>query len=225
LLEVWRSKHDLPSGNLAPDLVSHLGNINQLILADLLTEGKSACIEMGERIITLEVFSVMMLKGGSPLFNKLPGLIEETDDAALRWKYRGRILRDSFRRLVPDAESWIEEGVQYFDAGSAPVEQGDLFAPSIDLALMAAMTAVEFYNAVARHYITRRYWNISKAAEFSKWAFTLTQKTNDIDLQLRALDTEQTLAERSFNPHWIIEVVHNVRSITRFRSTCHWDHS
>jgi hypothetical protein len=56
-------------------------------------------------------------------------LIEETDDAPLRWKYRSRVLRDSFYRLVPDAESWIEEGVQYFDAGSAPVGQGELFSP------------------------------------------------------------------------------------------------
>ncbi|KAJ7926684.1 hypothetical protein B0H13DRAFT_2560751 [Mycena leptocephala] len=174
LLEVWRSKHDLPSGNLVPDLVSHLGNINQLILAGLLTEGKSACIEMGKSIITLEFFSGMMLKGGSPLFNKLPGLIEETDDAALRWRYRARILRNSFYYLVPDPESWIEEGVQYFDAGTAPVRQG-----------------VNFYNAVARHYIARRYWNISKAAEFSKWAFTLAQKTNDTNLQWEALETEQ----------------------------------
>jgi hypothetical protein len=129
LLEVWRSKHDLPSGNLAPDLVSHLGNINHLILAGLLTEEKSACIEMGESIITLELFSVIMLKGSSPLFNKLPGLIEETDDVALRWKYRGAIFRLSFDYLVPDAESWIEEGVKYFDSGSAPVRQGELFPP------------------------------------------------------------------------------------------------
>jgi hypothetical protein len=93
LLEVWQSKHQLPTRNLAPDLVSHLGNINQLILAGLLTEAKSAWIELGESIITLDSFSVVMLKGRSPLFQRLPRLIEETDDAALRWKYRCSILR------------------------------------------------------------------------------------------------------------------------------------
>ncbi|KAJ7921186.1 P-loop containing nucleoside triphosphate hydrolase protein, partial [Mycena leptocephala] len=31
LLELWRSNSQLPSGNLAPELVSHLGNINELI--------------------------------------------------------------------------------------------------------------------------------------------------------------------------------------------------
>ncbi|KAJ7874270.1 hypothetical protein B0H13DRAFT_2279991 [Mycena leptocephala] len=139
---------------------------------------------------------------------RLPSLIEETDDAPLRWKYRSRVLRDSFYRLVPDAESWIEEGVPYFDAGSAPVGQ-----------------AVQFYNAVASHYTAGRYLNLSKATEFNKWAFTLAQQTNDIDLQLAALDIEQQLATRSYNPHWIIEVVHKPRSITRFRSTRHWEHS
>jgi hypothetical protein len=129
LLEVWRSKHGLPSGNLVPDLVSHLGNINELILAGLLTEGRSAFIEMGKSILTLESVSDTMLKGSAPLFQRLPRLIEETDDATLRWRYRDRILGNSYDYLVPDAESWIEEGVQYFDAGSAPVREGELFPP------------------------------------------------------------------------------------------------
>jgi hypothetical protein len=90
---------------------------------------------------------------------------------------------------------------------------------------MAAMTAVQFYNAVASHYTAGRYLNLSKATEFNKWAFTLAQQTNEIDLQLAALDIEQQLATRSYNPHWIIEVVHKARSITRFRSTRHWEHS
>ncbi|KAJ7928345.1 hypothetical protein B0H13DRAFT_2311624 [Mycena leptocephala] len=34
LLEVWESNRELPSGDLVPDLISHLGNINQLILAE-----------------------------------------------------------------------------------------------------------------------------------------------------------------------------------------------
>jgi hypothetical protein len=83
LLEVWESHRELPSGNLAPDLVSHLGNINQLILAGLLTERKSACIELGKSIISLDNFSATMLKGNSPLFQRLPRLIEDTDDAVL----------------------------------------------------------------------------------------------------------------------------------------------
>jgi hypothetical protein len=130
LLDVWKSRRELPSGNLVPDLVSHLGNINQLILAGLLTEGKSACVEMGEAIITLDYFSAIMLKGNSPLFCKLPGLIEETDDAALRWNYREMILRNpTYHYMIQDPGSWIEEGIQYFDTGYASVQQGELLSP------------------------------------------------------------------------------------------------
>jgi hypothetical protein len=68
LLELWNSRRELPSGNLVTYLVSHLGNINQLILAGLLTEGTSTFIELGKSIITLDFFSATMLKGTSPLF-------------------------------------------------------------------------------------------------------------------------------------------------------------
>jgi hypothetical protein len=129
LLEVWSSKRQLPSGNLAPDLVSHLGNINQLILDGLLTEEKFAWVEMGESIISLDRFLALMLKGDSPLFWRLPGLIEETDDAALRWKYWHRILQIARYDLIQDPDSLIEEGVHYFDVGSAPVRGGNLFSP------------------------------------------------------------------------------------------------
>ncbi|KAJ7794633.1 hypothetical protein B0H14DRAFT_3159013 [Mycena olivaceomarginata] len=183
LLEVWNSKHELPSGYLAPDLVSHLGNINQLILQGLLTEEKSAWIAIGESIITVDHFTRVMLKGSSPLLQRLPGLIEATDDAALRWKYRCRILRKADYHLIQDHDSMIGEGVQYFKAGGAPVGE-----------------------------------------EFNKWAFTLAQQANDIDLQLEALDTEKRIATHSYNPHWVIKVVHKGRSITGFRSRHHWEH-
>jgi hypothetical protein len=129
LLEVWQSNRELPSGNLVPDLISYVGNINQLILAGLLTEGKSASIELGEIIITLDLFSDSMLKGGSPLFQRLPSLIEETDDGVLQWKYRRRILRRADRHLIQDLDRLIEDGVQYFNAEGAPLEDGELRSP------------------------------------------------------------------------------------------------
>jgi tetratricopeptide (TPR) repeat protein len=105
-----------------------------------------------------------------------------------------------------------------------PSGKVSFFLLSNDLALMAAMIAVDFYNAVAYHYMNGRYLNISKATEFNKWASTLAQKANDIDLQLAALEIEQYIATQSCNPHWIIDDVHKARSITGFRSTCHWEH-
>jgi hypothetical protein len=106
----------MSSGALAPELVTHLGNINQLILEGLRTEAKSTCIELGKSIITLDLFSDRMLMGSSPLFQRLPRLIEDTDDAVLRWRYRSRILRIGFYHLIPDPDSFIEEGVQHFNA-------------------------------------------------------------------------------------------------------------
>jgi hypothetical protein len=128
LLEVWLSKRALPSGNLSAALFSQLGNINHLILDGLLTEQKSTWIGMGESIITLEIFSEVMLKGGSPLFDRLPRLIEETDDAALRWKYRRIILWNSFYHLIQDPDIMIKEGVQYFKTGHTSIREGDLIS-------------------------------------------------------------------------------------------------
>jgi hypothetical protein len=201
LLEVWRSKLALPSGNLAPDLLSHLGNINQLILEGLSTEKKSARIEMGESIITMYYFSTLMLKGHCPLFQRLPRLIEETDDAALRWKYRRRILRNAHYHLMQSPDSLIEEGVQYFSAGSTPVGEGDFILLSADVALITweSDIAVNFYNAITYHYTNPRYKNISKATEFNKLAFSLAQQANDIDLQLIVLETELDIAFRCYN--------------------------
>jgi hypothetical protein len=125
LLEVWGSNRELSSGNLAPELVSHLGNINQLILEGLLTEDKSAWIEMGEAIITLDDFSAVMLKGDSPLFQRLPQLIEATGDAGLRWKYTSNIL-ENYHRLIEDPDRVIRDGVQHYNAGTHPAKQGDV---------------------------------------------------------------------------------------------------
>jgi hypothetical protein len=128
LLELWRSKRQLPSGNLAPELFSNLGNIDQLILEGLRTGEKSVWIAIANSIITLDHFSVTMLKGHSPLFQRLPHLIEATGDAALRWSYACRILRNAYNHLVQDPDSLIREGVQYFNAGTHPVRQGTIIS-------------------------------------------------------------------------------------------------
>jgi hypothetical protein len=126
LLELWQSKRQLPSDNLAPELVSNLGNIHQLILEGLLTEEKSAWIAIGCTIITLDIFSVAMLKGNSPLFQRLPHLIEVTGDEALQWRYAQEILANSYayHSLIQDPDVLIEQGVRYFNKGTHPVRQG-----------------------------------------------------------------------------------------------------
>jgi hypothetical protein len=99
LLELWRSNYQCLPGNLIPELVSYLGNINELMLEGLLTEEESVLVELGHGIITLDSFSVNMLNGNSPLFQRVPHLIHVTGNAELRWRYAASCLLDpnSFR--------------------------------------------------------------------------------------------------------------------------------
>jgi hypothetical protein len=125
LLDLWDSRLTIPSNNLAPELLSHLGNIHQLILEGLFTEEKSAWISIGKSIIRLDFFSAVMLKGSDPLFQKLPYLIEVTNDPTLRWQYAGRML-NVYRHLMRDPEGLIEEGLRDCRAGTLPVKEGDV---------------------------------------------------------------------------------------------------
>lgn len=125
LVELWSLTRRLPSGNLASELVGHLGNISQLIVEGLMTEEKRALIAIGHDIITLDVFSSVMLMGESPLMQRLPHLIEVTGAAGLRWKYAGSILQGHYHRLIEDPDSLIEQGVQYFNEGGRPVREGE----------------------------------------------------------------------------------------------------
>jgi hypothetical protein len=127
LLELWKSRCQLLSSNLAPELVGYLGNLNQLILEGVMTEDNSARIAIGESIITLNSFSAVMLKGCSPLLQRLPRLIEETGDTALQWKYATTILRNAYYHLIQDPNVLIEEGVQYFSDVTRPATEGAAF--------------------------------------------------------------------------------------------------
>ncbi|KAJ7810065.1 hypothetical protein B0H14DRAFT_2607578 [Mycena olivaceomarginata] len=201
LLEVWRSKCELSSGALAPELVAHLGNINQLILEGLRTEAKSTCIELGKSIITLDFFSVTMLKGKSPLSQRLPELIRETGDAGLRWTYADKTLGNGDYDLIQDPNGLVEDGIQYFNGASHLIDE-----------------AVNLYNAVARHFMTRKYNNIPRAVEVNKCAFTLAEQADDVELQLNVLETELYMANRCDNPDWLIEVVRKGRDIAGMKA-------
>jgi hypothetical protein len=129
LLELWRSNYQHLPGNLIPDLVSYLGNINELMLEGLITEETAVLVDLGHGIITLDSFSWNMLNGNSPLFQRVPHLIHVTGNAELRWRYAASCLRnpDSFRfdrQLEEDPDVLIQEGAQYFGAGNHTIHQG-----------------------------------------------------------------------------------------------------
>ncbi|KAF8154328.1 hypothetical protein K438DRAFT_1777960 [Mycena galopus ATCC 62051] len=203
LLRLWRSTQELPSGKLPSEMAGYLGNINQLILEGLVTEDKSVWESIGCSIVTLDAFSVRMIKGNSPLFQRLPHLIQVTDDAKLRWTYGCACLRnpDYLHFLKGDAEVWIKEGLEYFDAGTRPVDQ-----------------AAAFYNAAAAHYKSFTFINLQKAVEFNKLASALAQDAQDIKLQLMTLRTEYDIARRRGEPHWQLDIVHRARDLMRFTS-------
>ncbi|KAF8155265.1 hypothetical protein K438DRAFT_1987166 [Mycena galopus ATCC 62051] len=212
LLELWQSTQDLPSGNLSSELVGNLGNINQLILDGLITDDKSAWPTIGYSIVTLEYFSATMLKGTSPLFQKLPHLIEVTSDVELRWKYRCACLRNSDVYLLKDPEGWIKDGVKYFGPGTRPVEQ-----------------AVAFYNAAAAHYQLHinRFMNLQNAIKFNKLAYALAQEVHDIKLQLKCFQWEHKIAERCEEPYHQLKVIHKARDLARLTANpslpeAHW---
>jgi hypothetical protein len=133
LLQLWKSRNlQLPSGNLAPLLVAHLGNINELVLHDLATEEKAASLEMVDSIITLDHFSGVMLQGHSPLAPRLPQLIDATGDAGLRWRYATTRLSSPGRfPRIQDLDALIKEGIQYFEAGNHSPREGN-FSSAVD---------------------------------------------------------------------------------------------
>jgi tetratricopeptide (TPR) repeat protein len=218
LIELWGSKHELPSSDLCPALVGFLGNINELILEDLLSADKSTRADIGYTIITLDSFSATMLKGGSTLFQRLPRIIEETSGAGLRWKYIGRCISNTAMiRLIQNAEDVVEEGVRYFATETHTLTR--YCEVCAKTTLLIAHPAVRFYRAAAIYYRQR---SVHKAMEFIKLALSLAQQAGDIELQLLSMQTEFTAAQVCGDPYWGIAVSRKAWKIARFTSN-YWE--
>ncbi|KAK7053535.1 NB-ARC domain-containing protein [Favolaschia claudopus] len=215
LLSLWHhTGRYLPAGNLAPDLLGYLGNINELLLDGLIvTEDASQLKAIGNSIVTLDEFSSVMKKGNTPLFRRLPHLIERTGDSELRWKYGRRCLRnpDSLHALNEEPDAWIEAGAKYFSEGTHPVDQ-----------------AVTFYDTAAWHYTNPKFINIPKSTKFNALAMSLAEDAANIDLQLMCLKTEYDLARRCGDTPKQILVVQKAQRLAQFSSSnpslskCDW---
>ncbi|KAJ7452871.1 P-loop containing nucleoside triphosphate hydrolase protein, partial [Mycena latifolia] len=113
LFTIWHTYRELPSAHLVPKIVSHLGNINGLMLQGLIDD-QPVLVEIGHSILTLNMFSLAMLKGSSSLTQHLPHLIETTGDSQLRWSYACAYLRRRISVFVStDAERLIVEGFEH----------------------------------------------------------------------------------------------------------------
>ncbi|KAJ6533804.1 hypothetical protein DFH09DRAFT_1406410 [Mycena vulgaris] len=123
LLRVWESRHQLSPADLVPGIVINLGNINVLILHDLLTANKSEYSDIAGSIMKLDYFSKLMLKGSSPLMQKLPHLVEQTENLQLRWSYVNYCLKDyGPSAMASDGEALINHGIESFKENSPVVE-------------------------------------------------------------------------------------------------------
>ncbi|KAF7353372.1 NB-ARC domain-containing protein [Mycena sanguinolenta] len=206
LIEMWGSKRELPANNLAPVLAASLGNINELLHYGLASTDKSTRVEIGHTIIALDSFSAAMLKGNIALFQQVRQIIEETNDAELRWKYTGRCISNiALTRLIQNPKAVIEEGVQYFQNGTHPPSQG-----------------VRFYRAAALYYVFTGK-STQKAEELTRLALSLAQESGDSELQLLSMQTEVSVAESCNDPHRVIQIAHKAWKIARLTTT-YWEY-
>ncbi|KAF8171587.1 hypothetical protein K438DRAFT_192119 [Mycena galopus ATCC 62051] len=195
LLELWHSKRQLHSGSLASDLVACLRNMSELMRDGLSNEENAARIAIAYSIITLNTFSAIMLKGESPLMQRVPLIIEATGDAELRWRYASACLRHPGSRwLTTNPDVLIQEGVQYFNTQTHTPGQ-----------------AVFFYDAAARYY--GRLGEIPMATKFNKFASDLAQEGDDIELQFLSLVTECDIASHCGDQHRVLRIAQRARAI------------
>ncbi|KAJ6543552.1 hypothetical protein DFH09DRAFT_1282394 [Mycena vulgaris] len=190
LLKIWDSHQSMHSGNLAPKLVSYLGNINDLMLQGL-DEDESGQLDIAHGILILNEFSTIMLKGKSLLRKKLPGLIRATGDSRLRWAYAGAYLMGRVFPIVEaDADLLITEGTQHFNTTTYDNDE-----------------AIEFYLSAAYYYIDRR--EFSQATQFVD--LVLGQKTEDTVLISETLYVRCRIADALRDAHTVLKLVDEAR--------------
>ncbi|KAJ7471083.1 hypothetical protein FB451DRAFT_1559557 [Mycena latifolia] len=200
LLEVWKSHQQLSSRDLVPKISSYLGNISDLMVAGLVDEEPAACLEIADSILTLNRFSIIMVKGVNPLIHQIPRVIKLTGNSRLRWSYAAsRLEWSSWLVTATEAEILISQGVEYFKTGNKPVEQ-----------------AIMFLNAAASYYLRTR--NNKKAEEFADLALSLAPETADIELKLSTLRIKANISQRAQAYHELIRYVHAAEKIGRLSS-------
>ncbi|KAJ7820870.1 hypothetical protein B0H14DRAFT_2832882 [Mycena olivaceomarginata] len=197
-VSMWGTSNERDTGHLASIIMAFLGNINELISHGLSDEGTSL-LDIANSIITLDRFSGLMLRGVSPLMEKLRNVAEVTGIPWVKWKYRCRQLQMGGQvsaELLTDAEFWINEGVDYFGTVQCPIEE-----------------VIMFYHAASGHYLFRR--DFQQAIGFNDVALSLGKQTTDFNLILSLLQGKIKIAHYMQDPSGLLRVAKEARALAR----------
>ncbi|KAF8186092.1 hypothetical protein K438DRAFT_1038668 [Mycena galopus ATCC 62051] len=196
LLLLWTRHRQLASGNLVPTLRASLGNIHELILQGL-SEDRPCWLDITNSIIRLNTFTKIMLKGPSPLMNKVADLAETAGIPPLNWRYRCEQLCSA--SASADLECWINDGVEYYSTVHCPIEE-----------------VQKFYTSASEYYHLRR--NFQKAHQFIDTAMCLGKGTKKIDWILTAMRLRTRTAYSMRDACEMIRLVKEARSLAQFNA-------
>ncbi|KAJ7471075.1 hypothetical protein FB451DRAFT_1559550 [Mycena latifolia] len=201
LLELWDSHQQISSRDLIPKISSYLGNISDLMVEELANEEPEASVDIAHGILILDRFSIIIVKGSSPLMHKIPRVIQLTHDSRLRWTYASaQLVSEAVPIATTEAEALISQGIEDFKTEDWPIEQ-----------------AIIFFNAMARYYL--RIKNIQKATEFTDLALSLGPETANIELKLSTLQTKSGISQRAQDHYQLIHWVHEAHKIGKLISS------
>ncbi|KAJ7053571.1 hypothetical protein C8F01DRAFT_1375137 [Mycena amicta] len=204
LLSISNFYSDLAGGNLIPRLASHFANIREVMVYGLSVAGpdeKQQLSAIGHGILDLNYISVVLLKGPTPLLEKLPGIVEVTDDLRIRLRHNCQyiVARTGTVDNVK-AEKIIEESLGYVNNIHLPVDQ-----------------VLMLYNAIATYFMPR---NMSKAAEYNALSLALAQKTLDAKQNILALDIKYHHLNHTCDGRGILDTVAAERAFGRVDVVC-----
>ncbi|KAF8212730.1 hypothetical protein K438DRAFT_1928012 [Mycena galopus ATCC 62051] len=191
-ISLWQTHKELGSGNLISIIMTSLGNIRELFSQGLSDE--TSLPDTVNSIIHLNNLTVIMMMGKTPLVDKLATLAETRGLAWLKWTYR--CLQLYSLTASKDLNTWITEGVDYFNTVQHPIEE-----------------VRRFYDAASRYCHLQR--DFQRAIKFSDAALALGKRTMNIGKILDLLNNRSEIAYAMRDPVSMIRLVQEAQSLAQ----------
>ncbi|KAF7291403.1 NB-ARC domain-containing protein [Mycena indigotica] len=201
LLAISNFYSDLADGGLIPRIASHFANIRELMLYGLSVARPEQLSAIGNAILDLNYMSFVMLKGPTPLLERLPGIVEDTNDLRIR-------LRHSCQYIVAragavdnvKAKTLIGESLGYIKTVHFPVDQ-----------------ILMLYNAITAYYMPR---DLPQSIRYNALASELVERTLDSKQNILVLDSKYHLLIHDHDGQGILELVERERAFGRTDVVC-----